>query len=92
AQEFGIGAASASLALSLSTGFLAVSILLAGMVSERYGRKELMFASLATAACCNLLAGVAPNWELILVVRAVEGIALGGVPAVAMAYLAEEID
>ncbi|MGC7986164.1 MFS transporter, partial [Salmonella enterica] len=43
AQEFGIGAASASLALSLSTGFLAVSILLAGMVSERYGRKELMF-------------------------------------------------
>ncbi|WP_428245795.1 MFS transporter, partial [Enterococcus gallinarum] len=66
--------------------------LLAGMVSERYGRKELMFASLATAACCNLLAGVTPNWELILVVRAVEGIALGGVPAVAMAYLAEEID
>jgi MFS family permease len=92
AREFHIGAASASLALSLSTGFLAVSILLAGMVSERYGRKELMFASLATAACCNLLAGVAPNWEMILVARALEGMALGGVPAVAMAYLAEEID
>ncbi|BEV13261.1 MFS transporter [Herbaspirillum sp. DW155] len=92
AREFRIGAASASLALSLSTGFLAISILLAGMVSERYGRKELMFASLATAACCNLLAAVAPDWELILVARALEGIALGGVPAVAMAYLAEEID
>lgn len=92
AQEFHIGAASASLALSLSTGFLAVSILVAGMVSERFGRKELMFASLATAACCNLLAGIAPSWHLILVARALEGIALGGVPAVAMAYLAEEID
>jgi predicted MFS family arabinose efflux permease len=90
--EFHIGAASASLALSLSTGFLAVSILLAGMVSERFGRKELMFASLATAACCNLLAGIAPSWHLILVARALEGMALGGVPAVAMAYLAEEID
>ncbi|WP_299534646.1 MFS transporter [uncultured Herbaspirillum sp.] len=92
AREFRIGAASASLALSLSTGFLALAILLAGMVSERYGRKELMFASLATAACCNLLAGVAPTWELILAARAAEGFALGGVPAVAMAYLAEEID
>ncbi len=92
AHEFNIGAASASLALSLSTGLLALSILLAGMVSERYGRKELMFASLATAACCNLLAGVAPTWHLILAARALEGLALGGVPAVAMAYLAEEID
>ncbi|MFJ3056991.1 MFS transporter [Herbaspirillum sp. NPDC087042] len=92
AHEFNIGAASASLALSVSTGLLALSILLAGMVSERYGRKELMFASLATAACCNLLAGVAPTWHLILAARALEGLALGGVPAVAMAYLAEEID
>lgn len=92
AHEFHIGAASASLALSLSTGLLALAILLAGMVSERYGRKELMFASLAIAACCNLLAGVAPSWHLILAARALEGLALGGVPAVAMAYLAEEID
>lgn len=92
AQEFGIGAASASLALSLSTGLLAVSIVLAGMLSERYGRRELMFASLAMAACCNLAAGVAPDWHLLLVARTLEGIALGGVPAVAMAYLAEEID
>lgn len=92
AREFHIGAAQSSLALSLSTAFLAVSIALAGMVSERYGRKELMFASLALAACCNLLTAVMPDWHMILAVRALEGFALGGVPAVAMAYLAEEID
>ncbi|MCA1325837.1 MFS transporter [Herbaspirillum sp. alder98] len=92
AREFHVGAAGASLALSLSTALLAVSIAVAGMISERYGRRELMFASMAVAACCNLLAAVAPSWHLILAVRALEGLALGGVPAVAMAYLAEEID
>ncbi|MBP0599029.1 MFS transporter [Herbaspirillum sp. LeCh32-8] len=92
AREFNVGAAGASLALSLSTALLALSIALAGIVSERYGRKELMFASMAVAACCNLLAAVAPSWHMILAARALEGFALGGVPAVAMAYLSEEID
>lgn len=92
AREFGVGAAGASLALSLSTALLAVSIAIAGMLSERYGRRELMFASMAVAACCNLLTAVAPSWHLILAARALEGLALGGVPAVAMAYLSEEID
>lgn len=90
--EFGIGAAQSSLALSLSTGFLAVSIMLAGAVSERLGRRGLMFTSLTLAAVCNLFAAVAPGWHMILAARALEGFVLGGVPAVAMAYLAEEID
>ncbi|MCA8220048.1 MFS transporter [Burkholderia sp. BC1] len=91
AREFGLGAASSSLSLSLSTGALAVSILCAGALSERFGRRGLMFASMTLAAAFNLLAALAPNWELLLVWRALEGFALGGVPAVAMAYLAEEI-
>lgn len=91
AAEFGIGAAQSSLALSLSTGFLAFSILMAGVVSERLGRKSLMFGSMALAALFNILAGLAPSWTTILAARALEGLALGGVPAIAMAYLAEEI-
>ncbi|MGI4857670.1 MAG: MFS transporter [Janthinobacterium lividum] len=90
--EFGIGAAQSSLALSLSTGFLAFSILCAGAFSERVGRRGLMFTSMALAAACNVVAAVAPTWHLILLARALEGFVLGGVPAVAMAYLAEEID
>jgi MFS transporter, YNFM family, putative membrane transport protein len=91
AQEFHIGAAASSLSLSLSTGLLAVSILCAGALSERVGRRGLMFASMTSAALCNLLAATAPSWHSMLVWRALEGFALGGVPAVAMAYLAEEI-
>ncbi|MDS0793906.1 MFS transporter [Burkholderia pseudomultivorans] len=91
AREFALGAASSSLSLSLSTGMLAVSILCAGALSERVGRRGLMFASMTLAALFNVLAALAPNWNLLLVWRALEGFALGGVPAVAMAYLAEEI-
>ena len=90
--EFGIGPAASSLALSLATGFLAFSILCAGPLSEGLGRRGLMFGSMALAAAFNLVAALAPTWHLILLARALEGFALGGVPAVAMAYLAEEID
>jgi len=91
-SEFGVGAAQSSLALSLSTGFLAFSILCAGAVSERVGRKGLMFVSMTLAAVFNVLTALAPSWQILLVCRALEGFSLGGVPAVAMAYLAEEIE
>ncbi len=92
AEHFGVGAAESSLALSLTTGFLAVSIFVAGALSESIGRKQLMFASLVAAAILELAAAIAPSWPLLLVIRALEGVALGGAPAVAMAHLAEEIE
>ena len=92
ARTFGIGAAASSLAISLSTGFLAVSIVGAATLSDLWGRKPLMAASLVAAASLNALAAFAPNWTIFLVLRAGEGLALGGVPAVAMTYLAEETD
>jgi len=91
AQEFRVGPAESSLALSLSTGLLAVAILCAGAVSDMVGRRGLMFASLVAASLLNITDAIAPNWHVLLIARALEGIALGGIPAVAMAYLAEEI-
>lgn len=89
--EFGISPATSSLSVSLTTGFLAVSILCAGAGSEALGRRGLMAASIGVAAMLNLLCAVAPSWTVLLVLRAAEGFALGGVPAVAMAYIAEEV-
>ncbi len=92
AQDFGVSPAESSLALSLSTGFLALAIMCAAALSEGVGRRGLMFASMTAAAVLNVAAAFAPDWRVLLAVRAAEGFALGGVPAVAMAYLAEEID
>lgn len=91
AAEFHVGAATSALSLSLATGALAFAILCAGALSESMDRKRLMFASMAMAAVLNLIASVVPSWHGMLVARAIEGLVLGGVPAVAMAYLAEEI-
>ncbi|GAA0620104.1 MFS transporter [Thalassospira tepidiphila] len=92
ANHFVVGPAESSLALSLTTGFLAFAILLAGAVSEAVGRKQLMLISICVASVLNLIAPFLSDWHAFLVVRALEGLMLGGVPAVAMAYLAEEID
>ena len=92
AQDFAVSPAQSALALSMSTGALAVSIVLAGALSEGLGRRSLMFTSMALAALCNLLASFLPDWNALLAARALEGLLLGGVPAVAMAYLSEEID
>ncbi len=91
AGEFGVGATVASLALSLSTGLLAGTLLVAGALSEAVGRRGLMFASLCGAAVLDLGVAAAPGWALVLVLRAALGVVLAGVPSVAMAYLAEEI-
>ena len=92
AREFAVSPSQSSLALSISTGFLAIAIVFAAPISELLGRRGLMFASMAAAALCNLAAAMSPSWHLMLLLRGLEGIALGGVPAVAMAYLAEEMD
>ena len=92
ADEFHVSPAESSLALSLSTGLLAIALLIAGPLSEVWGRKPVMVASLFASALLTLAAAVAPSWHVLLVLRALAGLTLSGVPAVAMAYLSEEMD
>lgn len=91
ARSFGVSPAESSLALSLTTALLAVSILLSSAFSQAVGRRGLILGSMALAAVLNIVAALVPNWHGLLVARAAEGLILGGVPAVAMAWLAEEI-
>ncbi len=90
AREFRLDAAASSLAVSATTGALALSILANGAFSETVGRRGLMLVSMCVAALLGLGCAAAPNWTLLLVGRGLEGLVLGGVPATAMAYLAEE--
>ncbi|WP_082551542.1 MFS transporter [Massilia sp. Root351] len=91
-REFALTAAQSSLALSVSTAALAVSLLLSSLLSDRIGRKPLMGAALTIAALMTVLCAVAQNYGQFLVMRALLGFALGGMPAVAMTYLSEEIE
>jgi YNFM family putative membrane transporter len=92
AETYSLSAESASLAVSLATGPLALTILVAGVVSDRIGRRGIMVAAMFAAGGLTLGAACTPGWPLLLVLRFATGIALAGVPAVAMAYVAEEVD
>ncbi len=92
ARRFALSPASASLAVSVSTVAMASSLFLGGLAAERFGRKPVMVASLIASAFGTLAAAVAPNWGALLVSRGLMGLALAGLPSVAMAYLAEEIE
>jgi len=91
AADFKVSPTASSLALSLTAAALAPAIFLAAAISERFGRRKVMAVSLLAASCCNIAAALSTDWTLLLLARAIEGIALGGMPAVAMTYLAEEI-
>ena len=92
AQEFSVSPAESALALSLSTASLAIAILLAAILSEGVGRRGLMFVSMMAASLATLAAAVAPDWHMLLGLRTITGFLLGGVPAIAMTWLAEEME
>ncbi|WP_419758118.1 MFS transporter [Acidisoma sp.] len=91
-RQFHVTAAGASLSLSLTTGLMAVCMLMASTVSESVGRKPVMVVSVLASSVLMILSALVPQWWQFLVLRALMGVTLSGLPAVAMAYVAEEID
>ncbi|WP_327137434.1 MFS transporter [Streptomyces sp. NBC_01340] len=89
--DFGVSASEASWTVSAATGALALFVLPMSALSERFGRRTLMTASLAVAVTVGLLVPFAPSIGALVVLRAVQGAALAGLPASATAYLAEEV-
>lgn len=90
-REFSINAAQSSLILSVSTAMLAIGLLITGPISDRLGRKPVMVLALFCAAIFTLASALMPTWEGVLVTRALVGLSLSGLAAVAMTYLSEEI-
>ena len=91
AKEFKVSAGEASLVVSLATGAMAITLLVASVISDSIGRRQMMAASLFAASVLTLVSSVLPGWHALLLTRFLIGIALAGIPAVAMAYIAEEV-
>ena len=91
-HAFGVSPLGASLALSMTTGSLALSLLVASALSETVGRTPMMIASILLAGMLTVASSFIGQWGAFLLMRAAIGVVLSGLPAVAMAYLAEEVD
>lgn len=92
AAHFGVGPATAALAVSVTTLGLAASVIPWSAVADRVGRVPAMTVGIAAATGFGRLASFSPDIVVLLVCRLLEGVGLGAVPAIALAYLSEEVD
>ncbi|WP_051228971.1 MFS transporter [Paludibacterium yongneupense] len=91
-RDFNLSPAAASGAVSTATTGLALSLIPASLLADKIGRKPVMNGALSLAALLMVAASFATSFQQFLVLRTLFGIVLAGLPAVAMAYLSEEID
>ncbi|WP_104202489.1 MFS transporter [Billgrantia saliphila] len=91
-HAYGVSTLGVSLVMSVATLSLAGALLVFGPLSDAIGRGAIMRVTLLLAGLCSLALALAPNFETLLAVRLVQGFVLGGLPAVAIAWMGDEFD
>lgn len=91
-REMGIDPSTAALTVSAATGALAVCVVPASILSEKFGRGRVLVISALAATALGLTLPLAQSIEQLVVLRSLQGALLAGTPAVAMAWLSEELD
>jgi predicted MFS family arabinose efflux permease len=91
AGQLGIDAASSALLISAATIGLAVGVIPWSLTADRLGRVRAMSIAVTGATVLALAVPFAPAFGLLLAGRFAEGVLVGGVPAIAVAYLSEEV-
>ncbi|MEJ3658404.1 MFS transporter [Actinomycetes bacterium KLBMP 9759] len=91
AAEFDVSASTSSLALSATTGMLAIAIVPLSVVAESWGRTRVMTVAMASSAVLGVLAPLAPTFWALVAIRGLQGVALAALPAMAMAHVTREV-
>lgn len=90
-EDLQVTPADAALTVSATTGVMAVAILPVSVLSERFGRGRVILASVLSATLIGLLLPFAPGLSWLIAGRALQGLAIAGVPATGMAWLSQEV-
>ena len=80
--DLGVPAALAQMVFSLSMAAIAISMLVYGPLSDRFGRRPVLIVGLALFMCGSLIATVAPGIGWLIVGRTIQ--AIGGAGAMAI--------
>lgn len=91
AADLDISASSAALTVSAATLGLAAAVIPWSAAADRFGRLPVMRLAILAAVVLGLAVPFSPNLPVLLALRFIEGAAMGGIPAVALAYLSEEV-
>ncbi|RNE50020.1 MFS transporter [Corynebacterium alimapuense] len=91
-DDLSITPTQAALTVSAATGMLAICIVPASILSERFGRGRILVISAIAATALGMLLPLAPDVTTLILLRALQGMVIAGVPAVAMTWLSEELN
>lgn len=91
AEDLAISPDQAALMISAATLGLALGVIPWSYIGDAMGRKQAMLLAISLACLFAVLSVAMPSFGLALVMRFIEGFMLGGVPALAVAYLSEEV-
>lgn len=91
-RTFDITPAQASWSVSGATLMMAIGLLITCVAADRVSRKRMMAIALLSSSVLTLASAFSPNFETLVVLGMLKGLALSGLPAIGMAYLIEEID
>lgn len=91
-ENFAVTPLQAGLTLSLTTLTLGSGLLLFGPVSDAIGRRVIILSTLTLLGFTTLAAAFVSDFGLLLLLRALQGIFIAGLPVAAMAYMGEEFE
>ncbi|WP_150460277.1 MFS transporter [Nesterenkonia ebinurensis] len=91
AVDLGVTPDESALMISAATLGLALGVIPWSYIGDAAGRKQAMLAAISLACVFAVLTVAMPTFWLALTMRLFEGFMLGGVPALAVAYLNEEV-
>ena len=86
-RSFDVSAAYLNLTVFVFFAFSAISVLLAGPVSDRYGRRPVLLAGVALFTVSSAACAVSPSVEVLVVFRAGEALGYGLVATVETALI-----
>jgi predicted MFS family arabinose efflux permease len=90
AQEFGAGAAEASMIITAGTLAVAATAPFAGALSDVLGRKRVIVAAMALLMIPTVMVALAPSLQAMIAWRFIHGLLLPPIFAVTVAYIGDE--
>lgn len=77
-REFGVTDAAVAGTIAITLAFRPVGALIFGLMADRYGRRIPLMLSLVFFSIMEVLSGLAPNFTVFFIFRALFGIGMGG--------------
>ena len=91
-DAFALTPLQAGMTLSVTTLTLGISLLLFGPLSDAVGRRVIMLSTLTLLAITTLAAAFVTDFHQLLLLRALQGVFIAGLPVAALAYMGEEFE